>query len=79
MPAAEAIYTPYDFRFIYSQCIGSVDPRVSNVKIREDEEQQFSFTDAALWNAEEMAIFSTDILHQNGRYMRSETLPIIRR
>ena len=57
MPAAEAIYTPYDFRFIYSQCIGSVDPRVSNVKIREDEEQQFSFTDAALWNAEEMADF----------------------
>ena len=57
MPAAEAIYTPYDFRFIYSQCIGSVDPRVSNVKIWEDEDQQFSFTDAALWNAEEMADF----------------------
>ncbi len=26
MPAAEAIYTPYDFRFIYSQKTGTVDP-----------------------------------------------------
>ena len=28
MPAAEAIYTPYDFRFIYSQCIASVNPHI---------------------------------------------------
>ena len=57
MPAAEAIYTPYDFRFIYSQCIASVDSFAENLNNAEESSRTFSFTDAALWNAEEMSAF----------------------
>lgn len=57
MPAAEAIYTPYDFRFIYSQCIASVDPCICDPGEGEEAAQECSFTDAALWNAEELADF----------------------
>lgn len=54
MPAAEAIYTPYDFRFIYDQYIGSPDRYNSDAKESED---ACTFTDAAFWNAEEIADF----------------------
>ena len=57
MPAAEAIYTPYDFRFIYSQCIASADPCICDAGKGEKAAQKCSFTDAALWNAEELADF----------------------
>lgn len=59
MPAAEAIYTPYDFRFIYSQNIAS--PDISSFAPGADDTEgadgKLIFTDAALWNAEEMAVF----------------------
>lgn len=51
MPAAEAIYTPYDFRFVYSQNVG---------KCPEDfreEEDGIVCSDAGIWDAEEMAQF----------------------
>lgn len=54
MPAAEAIYTPYDFRFIYSQWIGDIACSDSNT---EKSGQDVSFSDAGLWNADEMAAF----------------------
>ena len=56
MPAAEAIYTPYDFRFIYTQNIGRItleDEADADVRQNDD----CTFTDAALWDAEEMASF----------------------
>lgn len=56
MPAAEAIYTPYDFRFIYTQNIG----RVSLENEPDADGRQSDdciFTDAMLWDAEEMASF----------------------
>ena len=54
MPAAEAIYTPYDFRFIYTQNIGRI-----TLEDEADAQQNddCTFTDAALWDAEEMASF----------------------
>ena len=54
MPAAEAIYTPYDFRFIYDQCIGSLKQCCTQEEQRGD---ACDFSDAALWNAEEIADF----------------------
>ena len=54
MPAAEAIYSPYDFRFIYDQCIGSPAQLSSEA---EELKEACSFTDAALWNAEEITDF----------------------
>lgn len=57
MPAAEAIYTPYDFRFIYSQYIASVDPYSSHIYIGEESVKEYSYKDASLWNSEEMAVF----------------------
>lgn len=57
MPAAEAIYTPYDFRFIYSQCIASVNPHICDAGKAEEAAQECSYTDAVLWNAEELADF----------------------
>lgn len=56
MPAAEAIYTPYDFRFIYTQNIGRItleDEPDADGRQNDD----CTFTDAALWDAEEMASF----------------------
>lgn len=56
MPAAEAIYTPYDFRYIYSQDRGAL------VRGRRDGELHWKsedvlFSDAGLWDAEEMSHF----------------------
>lgn len=47
MPAAEAIYTPYDFRFIYSQKTGTVDPSQQGFCSEQeaDEPQQQNKTD----------------------------------
>lgn len=58
MPAAEAIYSPYDFRFIYDQSIGKVEwneisDRAGGIR----EEEGYSFSDALLWEADEMADF----------------------
>ena len=56
MPAAEAIYTPYDFRFIYKQNIGRImleDEADADGRQNDD----CTFADAALWDAEEMASF----------------------
>ena len=50
MPAAEAIYTPYDFRFIYDQDVGV--PGLS-----EQTEGECDHTDAALWQSGEIADF----------------------
>lgn len=54
MPAAEAIYTPYDFRFIYSQSIAELETENAE---KETTGGSFRFEDAAVWNAEEMAEF----------------------
>lgn len=55
MPAAEAIYTPYDFRFIYSQYTGTLKFSISGSDAEHTE--KIAFSDAALWNAGEMAEF----------------------
>lgn len=59
MPAAEAIYTPYDFRFIYSQDRGEIscDGKTGN---------DFVSADAGLWDAGEMAAFYEE--HFAGKY-----------
>lgn len=61
MPAAEAIYRPYDFRYIYDQCMQEVkkdetaDDR--NCESEPQKEGTLEFSDAGLWDAEEMADF----------------------
>lgn len=50
MPAAEAIYTPYDFRFIYDQDIGVAE-------LPEAIQGKCVYTDASLWQAGEIARF----------------------
>lgn len=72
MPAAEAIYTPYDFRFIYSQNIGTLKLRTAEgdneCTDKESSKKKYTgtelehtgkavFTDASLWEAEDMAEF----------------------
>ena len=49
MPAAEAIYTPYDFRFVYRQA----QAKLSGIR----EETEIEDSDAAIFDAEEMASF----------------------
>ena len=56
MPAAEAIYSPYDFRFIYEQDIGKIRMEDSCEETQSCP-QNCVFSDAALWDAEEMARF----------------------
>ncbi len=51
MPAAEAIYTPYDFRYIYRQDQG----KVRGVRGRGDSKAQFS--DASIFHAGELSEF----------------------
>lgn len=51
MPAAEAIYTPYDFRFIYSQATGIVEPGTEN------KSAGVSCSDAMIWEAGQLADF----------------------
>lgn len=56
MPAAEAIYLPYDFRYIYDQNMGSIDCR----HVRESMctgKDDCIFSDALLWDAEELSRF----------------------
>ena len=61
MPAAEAIYRPYDFRYIYDQCMQEVKKdETADARNRESEPQKegtLEFSDAGLWDAEEMADF----------------------
>lgn len=76
MPAAEAIYTPYDFRYIYSQDRGTliqggrdsklhwknkegstVHPGVKAAELEEDRRAGVLFSDAGLWDAEELSQF----------------------
>lgn len=63
MPAAEAIYSPYDFRYIYNQSVGgmkksgtagSADDVMRN-SMRQNSETECR--DAMLWDAEQMADF----------------------
>lgn len=53
MPAAEAIYTPYDFRYIYSQSRGTVPTGEQGGSAGEG----IDLSDAGLWHADEMASF----------------------
>lgn len=53
MPAAEAIYRPYDFRYIYKQKTGVIKEQ----KACGGEHGHVVFSDAVLWEAEEMASF----------------------
>lgn len=72
MPAAEAIYTPYDFRFIYDQALGEKksdrNPEDKRGKTAQTEaakinsertgkREGIAFSDALLWEAEQMADF----------------------
>ncbi len=63
MPAAEAIYTPYDFRYIYNQTVGKMKKSktpgspagAEQNSIQRQEEMESC--DAMLWDAERMADF----------------------
>ena len=80
MPAAEAIYTPYDFRYIYSQDRGTlicgerdggiywksegdspahfeIQSEIKAAELGEDRRGDVLFSDAGLWDAEEMSHF----------------------
>lgn len=56
MPAAEAIYTPYDFRYIYSQDQGTLICGKRDGELHWKSEGVL-FSDAGLWDAEEMSHF----------------------
>lgn len=56
MPAAEAIYTPYDFRFIYRQNTGKIGLE-NGLNTTDDRQENCVIKDAALWDADEMADF----------------------
>ena len=58
MPAAEAIYTPYDFRFIYDQVKGNLQREGGGAAAPCDASYQTA--DAGLWDAEAMAQFFHD-------------------
>lgn len=58
MPAAEAIYTPYDFRFIYDQVKGKLQKEDGGAAAPCDASYQTA--DAGLWDAEAMAQFFHD-------------------
>ena len=60
MPAAEAIYTPYDFRFVYEQNIGVAGPEGHRGADRDPFLTECTFSDAALWEAEEISGFVRD-------------------
>ena len=76
MPAAEAIYTPYDFRFIYDQCIGSLKQCCT-------QEEQRGTPVISLTRLSGMRkrsqIFLMRIFQRSGRYMLSEMRHTIRR
>lgn len=72
MPAAEAIYLPYDFRYIYNQAVGKIEKDETAEKqkniLRENDvlpgekrtdcqKEKLECTDAMLWDAEQMADF----------------------
>lgn len=68
MPAAEAIYTPYDFRYIYTQTVGILEKEKGEIKKdtpavsvdpgkARDEKGDVCFSDAMLWEAGQMADF----------------------
>lgn len=63
MPAAEAIYTPYDFRFIYAQ---------NQCESMGADEADAEFTDAKMRDAAEMAAFF------NGHFARSYQVYAVR-
>lgn len=56
MPAAEAIYTPYDFRYIYSQDQGTLICGKRDGELHWKSEGVL-FSDSGLWDAEEMSHF----------------------
>ena len=78
MPAAEAIYTPYDFRYIYSQDVGSlIRKEPGGLPCWQSAEGEFAgeaaagdacstyCSDAGLWDAEELAdFFVENFAHQ---------------
>ena len=55
MPAAEAIYTPYDFRFIYRQETGMVETGGRP----EEPDHDVTSMDARLWDADALSAFFT--------------------
>ena len=63
MPAAEAIYTPYDFRFIYEQVIGEI---VCGGDAADGRGSSGVSLDAGLWDADEMSAFYRE--HFVGKY-----------
>lgn len=65
MPAAAAIYTPYDFRYIYTQNIGELTVSEKDGRVRWKKEmsedvfvsEEIECSDAAVWDADEIADF----------------------
>lgn len=73
MPAAEAIYTPYDFRYIYSQDTGSLMRKETDGMLcwrgtegngteetAGEDFRDIQYSDAGLWDAEELSGFFTE-------------------
>lgn len=60
MPAAEAIYTPYDFRYVYRQPVRTITGK-DCMSVAENNNAgtvgEFRLEDARLWDADEMASF----------------------
>lgn len=65
MPAAAAIYTPYDFRYIYAQNVGELTVSEKDGRVRWKKElsgndpvsEKIECSDAAVWDADEIADF----------------------
>ena len=82
MPAAEAIYRPYDFRYIYDQCMQEVKKmrqqmlEIVKVSRRKKERLNFQMRDCGTQKRWQIFCYFFGI---RGKYMLSEIQPIIRR
>ena len=84
MPAAEAIYRPYDFRYIYDQCMQEVKKdETADVSFDGDRIVHMKVGDKILvrkaGTQKRWQIFLRNIFRIRGKYMLSEIQPIIRR
>lgn len=65
MPAAEAIYTPYDFRFVYDQKRGELNLSLTDGAGQTAQDTGIIFSDAKLGDAEELSRFFNENFSEN--------------
>lgn len=72
MPAAEAIYAPFDFRFIYKQNKMKIN-REDRIKFTNGQSEELTIVETDMENMEELAAYSEDILSRRYQlYMKRD-------